>query len=107
MSYEPSRYDRDPDAIAWARTKIQHSIDKAERFSREADTEDARTRWRWIAKFMHRELLGSGEGCVITAFDERLPEWRRIVDNALPSSVDRAVRRDHSLCGVEPCSDCR
>jgi hypothetical protein len=32
------RFDRDPEAIAWARTKIQHSIDKADRFSREADT---------------------------------------------------------------------
>lgn len=29
------------------------------------------------------------------------------VDHAIPPAVDRAVRRDHSLCGAEPCSDCR
>lgn len=29
------------------------------------------------------------------------------VDNALPAAVDRAINRDHSLCGVDPCSDCR
>ena len=29
------------------------------------------------------------------------------VDHALPPPVDRAVRRDHSLCGISPCSDCR
>lgn len=29
------------------------------------------------------------------------------VDHAIPPSVDRAVRRDHSLCGAHPCSDCR
>lgn len=29
------------------------------------------------------------------------------VDHAVPPAVDRAVRRGHSLCGAEPCSDCR
>jgi hypothetical protein len=29
------------------------------------------------------------------------------VDHAVPPSVDRAVRRDHTLCGAHPCSDCR
>ena len=85
-------YDRDPEAIAWARTKIQPSIDKAERFSREADTEEARTKWRWIAKFMHRELIGSGEGCTITAFDERLPAHRARMDRAVPLATYLANR---------------
>lgn len=31
----------------------------------------------------------------------------RAVDQAVPAAIDRAVRRDHSLCGVDPCSDCR
>lgn len=29
------------------------------------------------------------------------------VDHAVPAPIDRAIRRDHSLCGAEPCSDCR
>jgi len=31
----------------------------------------------------------------------------KAVDHAIPAAIDRAVRRDHSLCGAEPCSDCR
>ena len=29
------------------------------------------------------------------------------VDHSVQPAIDRAVRRDHSLCGSEPCSDCR
>ena len=32
---------------------------------------------------------------------------QRQVDSSIPPAIDRALRRDHSLCGVEPCSDCR
>jgi len=39
-----------------------------------------------------------GEDCYATA---------RAVDHSIPPAIDRAVRRDHSLCGYEPCSDCR
>lgn len=39
-----------------------------------------------------------GDDCYATA---------RAVDHAIPPAVDRAARRDHSLCGVEPCSHCR
>ncbi len=85
-------YDRDPDAIAWARTKIQHSIDMADRGSREAKTEEQRERWRFAAWFMRREFLGSGEGCVITAFDERLPEHRARMDHAVPLATYLANR---------------
>ena len=102
-----SKYDTDPEALAWARARIQPTIDKAERFSREADTEDRRTQWRWIARFIDRELIGDGGGCTITAFDQRRPDWTRAVDSAIPPAIDRAIRRDHGLCGTEPCSDCR
>lgn len=86
------RFDRDSDAIAWARTKIQHSIDMADRGSLEATTEEQRTRWRFAAWFMRREFLGSGEGCVITAFDERLPEWKARMDHAVPLATYLANR---------------
>lgn len=29
------------------------------------------------------------------------------VDHSVRSPVDWAIERDHSLCGAEPCSDCR
>lgn len=29
------------------------------------------------------------------------------VDHSIPPATDRAVRREHSLCGYEPCSNCR
>ncbi|MER7815612.1 hypothetical protein [Streptomyces sp. NPDC096153] len=88
-TYEPAeaadgaRYDRDPEAIAWARRKVERSVDMAEQGSREARLDDEqRERWRFAAWFMRREFLGSGEGCVITAFDERLPEWTRRIEAA-------------------------
>lgn len=31
----------------------------------------------------------------------------REVDNSVRPAIDRALERDHSLCGAEPCSDCR
>lgn len=77
-------YDRDPEAIAWARRKIERSIDMADRGSRESETGEQRERWRFAAWFMRREFIGSGEGCVITAFDERLPAHRARMDTAVP-----------------------
>jgi hypothetical protein len=34
-------------------------------------------------------------------------QLERIVGRVLPLPLDRALDHDHSLCGVEPCSDCR
>lgn len=33
--------------------------------------------------------------------------WGIFPGHSIPPAIDRAVRRDHSLCGVTPCSDCR
>lgn len=46
----------------------------------------------------------------MAAVERRILDLLRVghaVDHAVPPAVDRAVRRDHSLCGVSPCSDCR
>ena len=102
-------YDRDPAALAWARTKIQHDIDRLTRYhtsAKAAGADEQAETWRRMANRLRRTFIGDS-GCVIGAFDERLPDLRRAVDNALPAPIDRAIRRDHSLCGVEPCSDCR
>jgi hypothetical protein len=104
-----SRYDRDPDALAWARAKVQAEIDRCRKFAEQADaahdTEQFEL-WRRLANRMQRVFIG-GDGCVHAAFDERLPELAKSIDTALPAPIDRAVRRDHSLCGVKPCTDCR
>jgi len=39
-----------------------------------------------------------GDGCYATA---------RAVEHSIEPAIDRAIRRDHSLCGPYPCSDCR
>lgn len=102
-------YDRDPEALAWARQKVQHEIDRAEKFvaqATDAGKTEAVQRWRFIANHLRNSLLG-GDGCTIAAFDERRPAFTKAIDGAIPPAIDRAVQRDHSLCGAEPCSDCR
>lgn len=104
-----SPYDTDPAALAWARTKIQDVIDRCRKFAESAhaaDQPEQAEMWRRLANRMQRQFIG-GEGCVMGYFDHRLPDLARAVDHALPAPVDRAVRRDHSLCAVNPCSDCR
>lgn len=82
-----SRFDTDPDALAWARAKIQQTVERAEQFEKHAAERgqaDMAARWRLAAQVMRRDLLG-GRGCVIAGFDERLPEiTRRLRD---PSEV--------------------
>lgn len=78
-----SRFDLDPDAIEWARRKIRHYVDRAagfEQHCRETGNTEGETRWRTVRQFMDQTLLG-GKGCVIAAFDERLPEWAERLDN--------------------------
>ncbi|MGQ4343538.1 hypothetical protein [Streptomyces sp. SAS_275] len=102
-------FDTDPAALAWARTKVQHEIDRAEKFieqATQAGKPEAVQRWRFIANHLRNSFIG-GDGCTIARFDERLPAFRKTVDGAIPPAIDRAVRRDHSLCGAEPCSECR
>lgn len=67
-------YDRDPAALAWARTKVQEAVDKAEECAANTDlTDQAREGWRSTAGFMRRELL-TRDGVVRAAFDERWPD---------------------------------
>ena len=106
---ERSKYDYDLEALAWARAKVQDYMDRLADFERQAKAKDnpsAATGCAVSRLLAQRHFLGDG-GCVIGVFDERLPSLAKAVDNALPAPVDRAVRRDHSLCGVTPCSDCR
>lgn len=73
------RFDSDPDALAWARARVQQRIDHYQRFElddlNDGNTDRA-TQWRVVANCMDRDFIG-GEGCVIAAFDERLPSFVR------------------------------
>ena len=79
-----SRFDHDPDALAWARAKVQQYIGYLADFERQAtDMGDpnAAHAFRVVQAHMARQLTGC-EGCTIAAFDERLPEWRARMDQA-------------------------
>lgn len=70
------RLDSDPEALAWARDKIMRRIEHYRKFERQATergTSDPK-QWRMLAWSMERDFIG-GEGCVVAAFDERLPEF--------------------------------
>lgn len=77
-----SDFDTDPAALAWARERVQHHVDRYRRFEAEriAAGEDPQP-WRGLANFMQRDLIG-GEGCVIASFDERLPQFRAATASA-------------------------
>jgi hypothetical protein len=80
------RFDRDPEALAWARAKVQHALDRLANFEKQAAAEgshDQATGLNLAQLSLRRTLIG-GQGCVIGAFDERLPEHRALLDRAVP-----------------------
>jgi hypothetical protein len=80
------RFDRDPEVLAWARTKVQHALDRLANFEKQAaagGSHDQATGLKLAQLSLLRSLIG-GKGCVIGAFDERLPEHRRRMDRAVP-----------------------
>lgn len=84
-------FDRDPEALAWARRYVQRHIDKTRRFSEQATVRgdaDQASQWRRLANYMQREFIG-GEGCVIAAFDERRPQ----LPDAVSSNNDNFVEK--------------
>lgn len=71
-----SGLDRDAPALAWARAKVQHHIDKLRRWQREAaeqGKDEQSRRWRNVANHLDRTFIG-GTGCVVASFDARLPQ---------------------------------
>jgi hypothetical protein len=104
-----SKYDYDPEALAWARVKVQAENGRCRKIAEQADaahTTEQFELWRRQGNWLERTFIGDGS-CVIARFDERLPEFAKAVDRSIPPAIDRAIRRDHGLCGTEPCSDCR
>jgi hypothetical protein len=90
MTYRPSPYDQDPEAIAWARTKVQAEIDRADKFATQAAAAanpDAAERWAFTARYLRRTLLGDTGSCVMGRFDERLPELHRNTSTTQPEDT--------------------
>jgi hypothetical protein len=85
---EKKNYDADPDALAWARGKVQFYVDKARRFARTSN--DNAEQWHRIANILEMWLLPSDEGCVIGPFDSR---------RALPYVQDLLVEMEKKAGG--------
>lgn len=81
-----ARFDRDPAALAWARAKVQREVDKLSGWQTidAAGGEPERSeQWRRHVNHLKRTFIG-GDGCVIAAFDERLPQVRAEMDRLAP-----------------------
>jgi hypothetical protein len=79
-----SRFDRDPDAVAWARAKVVRLRDRYRGFeqsSAAAGKSEQASMWRRMANAIDIQMVG-GKGCSIAAFDERLPAMAALVDGA-------------------------
>lgn len=87
-AHAQARYDTDPDALAWARTKVQHQLDRLAAFEQHA-TETGQTEKAAglsAARRSTEQMLLGGSGCVVGAFDARRPRMF-----GTPSDVDGGV----------------
>ncbi|MDH5134051.1 MULTISPECIES: hypothetical protein [unclassified Microbacterium] len=70
-----SKFDIDPEALAWARGKAERLVDRLialEKQAAQAGNPDDAKQWRVAARVVTKYLIGQS-GCVIAAFDDRLP----------------------------------
>lgn len=76
-----SRFDADPEAVAWARAGVMREVERVEKFAATAlkrGDSEASARWRRFANLLRMSFIG-GEGCVIATFDERRPTLVRAI----------------------------
>lgn len=83
-------FDRDPEALAWARGKVERALGavtdlaaSAERPGREEDAHKA-TGMRLAVWKLRKSLLGDG-GCTVGSLDPRLPELPRLDETEMES----------------------
>lgn len=75
-------YDRDPAALAWARTRIEQYVTRLAHFEQQcaAKGDEASVRcFQIVQRHISHYFLGDG-GCTIGAFDERRPEHLQRLD---------------------------
>jgi hypothetical protein len=73
-----SKFDRDPEALAWARSRVETFVAKMRDFEEQAshaipDAPERVHQWKVFGNIAESHFIG-GSGCVIAAFDERLPK---------------------------------
>jgi hypothetical protein len=79
-----SKYDTDPEALAWARAYVQRDITRFRAFEAAAaggGNPELASQWRKFANLLAMDFIG-GEGCKIAAFDERRPSLPPIGEDA-------------------------
>ena len=85
----PTNYDADPAAIAWARAKLQRSVDRLRDFERQAIEKGAPERverWRRTAKWIEWQILGTGKYVVTIQRDGGVTPAEKIA--ALTAQVE-------------------
>lgn len=102
MPHPPSRYDQDPEAIAWARAKILAEIERAEQSAADlfAVGDPEADRWTFLARHLRRWFLGDTTSAVMGRFDERLPALHTAADNARPHPYRAAADRARVLAAI-------
>lgn len=102
-------YDTDPEALAWARAKVQEVVGKAEECATNPLlTHQAREGWRQTAAFIRYELV-SRDGAVYAAFDERWPSLANDAPAATGATEPASCPVDHcdpDHCGIHTTAGC-
>lgn len=90
-----TRFDFDPEALAWARSKVEAERDRWRNSAqREGIDPEVAVRYRRFSNLLDTQLIG-GEGCVITPFDARRPDILRAVGvSAPPRTIPIPVTND-------------
>ena len=85
------------EAVEYGRSVLQAEIQRLKGFEASAAAKgdrDAAERWGRLHKWLSWQVLGDGEGCVITAFDKRwLDESFR---SMMGEVLDKASERDEA-----------
>lgn len=86
------KYDTDPEALAWARDRVQGFIEKMRRFEEQAKHADPAApererQWRVFGNMLQDAFIG-GSGCVVAAFDERMVTLAPVIAGARDESTE-------------------
>lgn len=87
---EFSKFDHDPEALAWARAKVQAYIDQLANWQEEANERGATAKglaFGAARRLAQHRFLGDG-GCTIGVFDQRMPDYANTIDNALQTGQE-------------------
>ncbi|PBC80149.1 hypothetical protein BX265_4985 [Streptomyces sp. TLI_235] len=108
FGYVGNRTQADATFVAHAREDVHALLAEVRRLRTELDGRrdevlaEAAAKLREMARTAPRSRRA---GCL--SFASGVLDGMADAARAVRPAIDRALERDHSLCGVEPCSDCR